>query len=282
MLDMPTGATIPCYLINLAGAPERLAHMTRVFTAANIAFERFEAIDTVAMTAHPAFHRIPPQRGRDWGKGELACLISHYELWQRIAAGNAPFAAIFEDDAHFDPRLRDVLEAPELLPPDAAAIKLETFNTPLYLGRKTWRGPAGVTYARLMSIHHGNAAYIISNQGAAYLVRSLGLFDMPIDDSMFGAHHPVGRGLRTYQCVPALAIQDMNLPPGQQVLALQSTVGPMRDAVRLQSAIRAESQTKFRLQNFPLRLIRAASRRLRWRYRRVPYGPNGSSGGAVL
>ena len=88
-----------CYVINLASRPERLTHISATFERAGIPFERFEAVDQQRALSHPVGRNLPPLRsGRSWQPFEIGCLLSHYELWKRIAEDDADFSAIVEDD----------------------------------------------------------------------------------------------------------------------------------------------------------------------------------------
>ena len=221
-----------CYVINLTNSPGRLAHMRAALNGIGVAFERFEAINAIRSRQHPARLLIPPLRPRPWTDGELGCLMSHYDLWKRAAVSADPFTAIFEDDLHVDPRLAALINDPGAIPADADLIKLETVNVPVSLTRHEHPGPRGTSFAVLKTLHHGCGAYIVSRRAAAYLVRSINRFDLPADDVMFGFDNPLGRHLRRYQVLPALAVQDIILPPGERSPDLDSRLEAGRIAAR--------------------------------------------------
>jgi glycosyl transferase family 25 len=222
-----------CYVINLARSPERLVHMREVLGSIGVDFERFDAIDIERSKRHPVLPLIPPLRtGRPWTEGELACLLSHYEVWKLIAAGLDPFGAVFEDDLHVDPRLAEIINDPGALPADADIVKLETVNMTVFVSRHETPGPFGVAFAQLLTLHYGAGAYVLSKQTAGLLVRSITSFDLPADDVLFGRAHALCRGLRRYQAVPALVVQDVILPLPQRTLALKSGLEPARLAQR--------------------------------------------------
>ena len=224
--------SMKCYVINLAGSPERLAHMRQAFATIGVEFERFEAIDAARSTQHPALPLIPALRPRPWTAGELACLLSHYEVWKLAAASPEPFTAIFEDDLHIDPRLADLIRDPAALPPDADLVKLETVNKGVSLARGERPGPAGTAFALLRTLHDGAGAYVVSRRTAELLVGSIASFDLPVDDVLFGFDHPLCRHLRRYQILPALAVQDVILAPEQRTPLLGSELEPDRVAAR--------------------------------------------------
>jgi glycosyl transferase family 25 len=223
------GLQVKCYVINLASSPERLAHMRHVLGGIGVAFERFDAINLERSKQHPALGDIPPLRvRRPWAPGELACLLSHYEVWKLIAEADEPFGAVFEDDLHVDPRLAAVITDPAVLPTDADIVKLETVRQSVWVSRLEKPGPAGVTFAELETLHEGAGAYILSRQTAALLVRSIAGFDLPADDVLFGHEDTVCSRLRRYQVLPALAVQDIILSPEQRSPLLDSTLEPDR------------------------------------------------------
>src|SRR5690606_6357912 len=106
-----------------------------------------------------------------------------------------------------DTRLATILERPDLLPADADVVKLETVGQKVSVSRRKHVGPSGIAFARLRSTHYGAGAYILSRTTARHLVSSLEQIDVPADDLLFGFYHPLGRQLRAYQALPALAIQ---------------------------------------------------------------------------
>lgn len=258
-------AQIHCYVINLDRSTARLEHMKRVLEEAKVDFTRVKAVDARHVAAHPAYLHIPKRRGRSWVPGEMACLLSHYDVWTLVARGAEQFAAILEDDLHIDGRLREVLHA-GALPSDADIVKLETFNIPVSVSRWAFAGPSGVGFARLLSLHSGSGGYIISRAAAQRAIGMLNLFDFPIDDAIFGPLHPIGRTFRTYQATPALVIQDFLLPAHRQAPELASLIEPERIQPSTQLPGSAgSSRMAGRLGwvcNLPARLVRSAWRRI--------------------
>ncbi len=188
-----------------------MQRMQRIFDKAGIPLGRFNAIDHKQVPVHPARALIPTRhRFRDWSLSELGCLLSHYEIWQNIAAGPDPFAAVFEDDVHIDgPELRRFLESE--IPEAADVIKLETFMSPVVTA--PFRG----RLQELRSLHTGSAGYVISRRAARSLAERPNLFDMPVDHVLFEPGHPANANLLRLQHNPALVAQDCVLPPGQSV-----------------------------------------------------------------
>ncbi len=268
-----------CHVINLADSPERLAHMRAALGGIGIDFQRFDAIDIPRSRQHPALGLIPPMRIRPWTPSELACLLSHYEVWKLVAAGAGSYAAVFEDDLHVDPRLAQLIKDRSALPPDADLVKLETVRRPVWLTRREVPGPADTRYAEMKSLHHGSGAYILSRDTAALLARSIGVFDLPPDDVMWGVAHPLCRKLRRYQVLPALVTQDIILPSEQWTPALASNLEPARAraAKALEQATR-QRRGLFLRGVFKLgRMARDLRNRMLWREVVVPFAAGGKS-----
>jgi len=236
-------------------------------------------IDIPRSRQHPALGLIPPMRIRPWTPSELACLLSHYEVWKLVAAGAGSYAAVFEDDLHVDPRLAQLIKDRSALPPDADLVKLETVRRPVWLTRREVPGPADTRYAEMKSLHHGSGAYILSRDTAALLVRSIGVFDLPPDDVMWGVAHPLCRKLRRYQVLPALVTQDIILPSEQWTPALASNLEPARAraAKALEQATR-QRRGLFLRGVFKLgRMARDLRNRMLWREVVVPFAAGGKS-----
>ena len=219
------------FVINLAERPERLAHMTKTFGDIGLSFERFEAIDRATAAHHPDRHRLPPQQGRDWTPGEIACFLSHREIWRMIAEGRARWGAIFEDDIIVDPRLGAVLDEIETRLDDADIVKLETYNQWTLTSRRVVARTDGIEFRRLLAEHKGAAGYVVSRKTARTLVASVERFDRPADFALFAPGHPIGRELKVYQTVPAVIIQDSTQQPGVRNPRLTSSLKSERFAL---------------------------------------------------
>lgn len=255
--------------------------MRRALGEVGISFQRFEAIDIERSKSHPVLARIPPMRMRPWTNGELACLLSHYEVWKLIAASSEPHGAVFEDDLHIDPRLADVINSPSALPSNAEIVKLETVNLRVSLSRREVPGPAGLAFASIKSLQTGAGAYILSRNTANLLVSSIANFDLPADDIMFGFAHALCRHLHRYQVLPALAVQDVILPPYQRTLTLASTLES--DRMASQNAALAVSPSGPRRNLVSrgarkvVRTVRQHFQRRMWRELIVPFAAAGKT-----
>jgi glycosyl transferase family 25 len=225
------------YVINMANATKRMEHMSAMLREMGIAYERFDALDPERAARHPLFSQIRPLRvNRSWVSGEVACLLSHYELWRLIAEGLHRYGLILEDDVLLHPGLREIIDGTWPLPKDADLVKIETdAQSIVALSHRAISAEEGPVYRRLLSMHGGTGAYILSQEAARFLVTSdevANSFDMPVDDMLFVPTHPIGRRLRVYQAVPALAIQSVNMPAAQQKPDLGSALEELRNQER--------------------------------------------------
>jgi glycosyl transferase family 25 len=189
------------YLINLDRHPDRLAHMCDQLNG--IAFERIRALDGSSQ----------PPTARGLTRFELACLESHSVAWRQFLAGPGAHACFLEDDLHIWPGFAALIGREAWIPADAHSIKLDTYLQAVELGAR--RAAIGAReLARLHSRHQSSAAYILSREGAARYLQLTANASLPADYALF-PNHPRRAGLRIYQLIPAIAIQDHLLLPDQ-------------------------------------------------------------------
>ena len=202
---------LKAYLINLDRSGDRLAHMRAELGRISVDFERIAAIDGAALDADglAAF-----QQGRDslkpegWLPGEVGCFLSHLEAWRRIAAGEAPWAAVLEDDLRVSPALAPLLAATDWIPADADIVRLEA-NRPMRLSRpRGIKAAPGRRLFRAVSGTTGSGAYVIARRTAQMLVAVPPAARTTVDVFLFKPKiSRVAKGLRRYQLVPAVCVQ---------------------------------------------------------------------------
>ena len=189
------------YLINLDRHPDRLAHMRNQLDG--IAFERIAAIDGSSQ----------PPTAKGLTRFELACLESHKVAWRKFLHGPESQACFLEDDLHIRPGFAALIGGEAWIPGDAHSIKLDTYLQAVELGDKR-AAIGGRELARLHSRHQSSAAYVLSREGAGRYLELTASASLPADYSLF-PNHPRRVGLRIYQLIPAVAIQDHLLLPDQ-------------------------------------------------------------------
>jgi glycosyl transferase, family 25 len=187
------------YLINLDRHPDRLAHMRDQLD--DVAYERTPAVDG---------SNLPPT-AKGLSRFELACLESHRSAWRLFLQGPASHACFLEDDLHIWPGFAGLTGSEAWIPADAHSVKLDTYLQAVELGERR-ATVGGRELARLHSRHQSSAAYVLSREGARLYLQLTADAPAPADYALFPTH-PGRVGLRIYQLVPAIAIQDHLLPP---------------------------------------------------------------------
>jgi glycosyl transferase family 25 len=200
-LEAPGVRAMKIFLINLDRHPDRLAHMRNQLNG--IGFERLSAVD--------GSDRPPTAKGLT--RFELACLESHRAAWRKFLQGGDAGACFLEDDLHVWPGFAELIESEAWIPADAHSVKLDTYLQAVEISDKTLAvGGRGI--ARLHSRHQSSAAYVLTREGAARYLELTADASLPADYSLFPSR-PGRAGLRIYQLIPAVAIQDHLLPPEQ-------------------------------------------------------------------
>jgi len=183
-------------VINLDAATERLEMMRTQLDALEIDWERLDATG-LAQIDPPLGDRIWQSWERPLRQTEMAGMCSHLLAWQRVSDSGQPWL-ILEDDALLDKSVPTFLETVSGLA-GLEHISLETRGRAKYLDPKPH---SKAPIQRLRLDRSGAAAYVLWPSGARKLVtrsaKTRGLADALL------CAEP---GLRSWQAVPALAIQ---------------------------------------------------------------------------
>ena len=241
------------YLINLDRHPERLAHMREQLNG--VAFDRISAIDG---SNHP-----PTMKGLS--RFELACLESHKLAWRLFLNGSEGCASFLEDDLHIWPGFVTTVRSGSWIPSDAHSVKLDTYRQKVELAEKRI-AIAGREIARLYSRHQSSAAYILTREGAARYLDLTASASAPADYALF-PNHPRRLGLRIYQLIPAVAIQDHLLEPNQGGQAFTTTMAATDGSATLR-----RSSTLEKLAREGVRLAGQAAGLMEWSYQKAVLG----------
>ncbi|AQS40849.1 MAG: Glycosyltransferase [Candidatus Tokpelaia hoelldobleri] len=198
------------YVINLDRSPERLAAVTAQFQAQGLELTRIAAFDAKFMDEE-TYQKLTIGQNyiRPLIMGEVACFLSHRLVWQKIAEGSAPYAAVFEDDIVLSSRARLLLHKTDWIPRDTHIIKLETHRR---FNRKIWLGASrmidnDLKIAPLKSTHLCTGAYIVSRGMANQLLQETEHILLPVDDFLFGFEYNFAHKRIIYQLDPALVVQ---------------------------------------------------------------------------
>lgn len=202
-----------CWYINLAGSEARRAHMEAEAARVGIALERMEAVDGRVLSA-AALQAVCPGPGlfKQLRGVEVACVLSHRALWQRIVDGTDAYAAVFEDDVRFGDGVAELLTDTDWIPPDAQLIKLETTSRRVLLRGPTRALPHGRSLWRLRSKHLCTGGYIIARACAAELIERTRTITNPVDHLLFNPELGFADSHTIYQLSPALCIQQVRSP----------------------------------------------------------------------
>lgn len=203
-----TAASYMAHVINVAAQTERMSHMAGSLTALGIPMRRSPAVtfDDIpeAMTRYGA-----TAIAQDLTQGEIACFLSHVQVWHAIAQGDDDWALVLEDDVLFAADTRAALEfATEAA--SAGLVKLESWGR-----TKSIVAPTRPRSARGdHEIFHyfggvgGSAAYLLSRDGARFLLSTTLTLTRPVDKFLF---MPPPAGLRVQILSPAVVVQSDRL-----------------------------------------------------------------------
>lgn len=196
------------YVISLDKAAERHEHISKIFSAQQIAFEFFSAI--APETVHSSKERLGIKASN--GKlsvSEVACFLSHAELWQRVIDDDLAVMGIFEDDIHLGQGAAELLTYDDWIN-SGVVTRLEVHNRRAKLSnaREHSRLKNRKLY-RLNSLQMGAAGYLLSKSAAKFYLNKLRTLSelIAVDHFLFEIYlseHPE----IVEQLNPALVIQD--------------------------------------------------------------------------
>uniref|UniRef100_A0ABI7YPB2 Glycosyl transferase family 25 domain-containing protein n=1 Tax=Felis catus TaxID=9685 RepID=A0ABI7YPB2_FELCA len=212
------------FVISLARRPDRRERMLSSLWEMEISGRVVDAVD--GRTLNSSIMRnlgvdlLPgyqdPYSGRTLTKGEVGCFLSHYSIWEEVAARGLAQVLVFEDDVRFESNFRGRLER---LMEEVEAEKL--LWDLIYLGRKQVNpeqeaAVGGLPHLVVAGYSYWTLAYVLSLAGARKLLASQPLRRMlPVDEFlpiMFDQHpneqykaHFWPRDLRAFSARPLLA-----------------------------------------------------------------------------
>jgi glycosyl transferase, family 25 len=214
-----------CLVINLQRSPDRLAHIRSSFAALGASFERMDAVDGVELSEQTVAHINAANRWiRPLVRAEIGCLLSHRACWQSIATGNAPFAAIFEDDVHLSAAAAPLLRSSDWIPDTADLIKLETRGRRVVVSRKSLQATPLHRLVRLFSFHDGLAGYVVSRRCALWLHEQAEHCVAPADQVVMNPDFGLFPSLQVWQLTPSVCIPDQFVQQRDGTNMLASTI----------------------------------------------------------
>ena len=203
---------IDVHIISLASATHR-----RAYQSAQAKQLGFEPIWSNAIgindISDDVFYRHAFQWQRALKKTEVACFMSHLQLWRHIAASDRP-AVVLEDDVILGCEWLAQIEI-LVTSTNADFICLETWGKKT-LGKSDFL--AGLQLRRLLINSAGAAAYILWPSGARHLLARYERYGVALADAFINQT----QGWRVWQLVPANAIQ-MNVAPDYGLKSLPNS-----------------------------------------------------------
>lgn len=217
-----------CLVINLDRSADRLLHMRSAFTRLGIDFERVAAVDGTKL---PQETLAQIEARNEWiralTRAEAGCLLSHRMCWEAVAAGDEPYAAIFEDDIRLSSLAQSLLRSSSWIPQDVGFVKLETRNRAVVVGRATRRVSPEHRLVRLCSFHDGLAGYILSRSSARWLCSQVPERTAPIDQLVLNPRFGIFPRLNAFQLTPSICIpQQIAKRMDDRLDTLPSTIDP--------------------------------------------------------
>lgn len=202
-----------CYVISLKNQIRRRTHISSQFTKSGIQFEFQDALDPGVAEEFAHKHGFQIDNSK-LTPTELACFMSHVQLWQLMLNHRLPYIAIFEDDIYLGKDAHYYLTQNAWIDPNWHIIDLEYFDTRLSLGDKKLKLPIGDRdLYHLRGPNLGAAGYILSQTGAQHLIHYVKSHPLkPLDQMAFNDY--IKRGsIAVHLMQPALVIQEMKLHP---------------------------------------------------------------------
>jgi glycosyl transferase family 25 len=196
---------VQAVVINLDRDTTRLATVSAEFARHGLAFERFAAVEGLAVPEplRDFFFDADGRPAPSLTRGEIGCYASHLMLWRRVAVGHYPDATLIcEDDIRLPDDFQAMLDAALAAAPagwDVIRLSAPSKRT-IWPVRQIGEGHRLVHYSKIPTLL---GAYLISRQGAQKLLKP-GPRTRPVDLDMA---RPWEIGLNLYGVDPAPVYQ---------------------------------------------------------------------------
>ena len=179
---------IKCFVINLDHRKDRLKRIRKHLNSNGLYFTRFQAVNALETNSKTLTRNIT-QYG-PLGKisiGDMACFQSHLMLWKKIYKTEKKPVLVLEDDACISKRGFELLRSTNWIPKNAKIIKCEKFGNKRHrvLLSPKLKSIYEFHLHYLMSKHSGTGGYIITPNGAKYLVEKSINVNVPVDHFLF-------------------------------------------------------------------------------------------------
>ena len=189
------------YILNLPSALERRKFQTQQALRLGLEAQFIDA-QTPADIPDAFFQAHAFSWERPIKITEVACFMSHHQVWQQIADSHEP-ALVLEDDAILAHNTPNLLKHLEMLN-GLDHVSLETRQRQKLLGRRSKAMPGlNARLHPLLQDRTGAAAYVLWPSGARILLAKFAQHGMGLADAFISSTYP----LKSWQTVPAFAIQ---------------------------------------------------------------------------
>lgn len=182
-----TGATWPCYVINLIDNHVRMDSVSQQLEGVGLSFERISAVNGTDLSPSEVSKVYDAaansrQSKQDLVPGEIGCYLSHIAAWRRISDSTAPGGIVLEDDFQAAPDFADVVEALSAnTSPDWDIAKLFCIDpNPDLISSQKLIG--GYELARPFRVPSTTLGYAITRASARALLNQSRRFFRPIDE----------------------------------------------------------------------------------------------------
>jgi glycosyl transferase family 25 len=176
--------TWPIYIISLADEIPRRAACTMTMEKWGLSFEFFDAVEGAHLSVADTAGFYDPNKNlklfkRPLSAPEIACYMSHYALWKRVAESESPCAVVLEDDFDGEDALPTLLR-------DLARLDLSNRLVKLHSEKHVSGTPLADLAGGYQLIDPGSVpgyalGYVISREAAANLVAKALPFGRPVD-----------------------------------------------------------------------------------------------------
>lgn len=192
-------------VLNLDRVPERAVFMEQQCAHAGIAApHRVSATDASVEKTCGASRYAPHSWGPYWTltQTEIAVFESHRKIWEMIARSGRP-GATFEDDILLSSTSGETISQLGHYAGQFDLIKLDALGGTFRFGAS--QVLAGHALRKIVAVLPSAAAYLLSPEGAAKLLRQSRTYCDHLDDFITRPRP----NFRAYQLVPGLAVQGM-------------------------------------------------------------------------
>lgn len=226
------GNLMRVFVVSLDNAIERRNRMHQVMQQAGVSFEFFDALRGKNIN-NAQKQQFGLQQNLLLNAAEIGCMLSHVTIWQKMVDENIEAALLAEDDIHVGTSFKNVLEQINI-PKDVLAIfRLETHMAVMNASRTPFQTIDKIGIHQIFNCHAGTAGYVLNRTTALHLLSQVKNMRLAIDSELFDPARQNIAGVKIYQCIPGVVVQDdalakFNGIQSQSNVFLHSTIGEDR------------------------------------------------------